>query len=1177
MAARTSFSFAPPSRVLRPAPDQDLEAGHEAVEALVPRSPRREKLLKEQLPAAERRSEAQLTTCDLLLRAATRASEALNAAGNGLQREASVALQQLLAAFASEGGSEETSSKEAQACSRCLLLAWQELGAMLLNLAAALTGDVLTPLSELRRGAEASAAAQRAELEKLECSETLCSDALQESVLRKDKVSVELQERASDFQAKPRSRRGRAVRWLLKAGAKADSKLQHAAHVQTAAVEELAQRVDQLLAAQQQRDERAEVMLELLSAVAPSRKALLVRALRRCAGAWGEGAESLTAAVGRFQEVADSAVDRQVEAESPEAAPTRDSEAEASPKDADPPRDSREARAKVPPLRLSTLPAFDDQGSLVNTDSASSSCQRVTSDSEGMESRLSRLSSKGSAACNSKGQGAEAAPAAAPSSLGDLVAALQRDVSFDDADSFVAPARNPGQPKSNTLEAPNKTYPSNSRFNLFSVTCNDVDTENCNIFDPKYLQRFHEINEKILNITIDGDEIVADLDEQHKRSEGDNRPWTQYAGDWTFNGRPENVNGSVVFQGRKCFAFGPFCGRQSILDVFRSDDHIISTLTADNVKLAVNEWEDQENFCPLTIANANSPCFDTNCQRYDTTAERNACRVLARTYCDQECPTRTFLSSTGEEVTVAISMANCHDRGCITLGSFESANNSNTQLNTDPNATGEAPESAFEFQPTKIRTMVGGLQLDANQKYTGGKYLSGFFALNKAELYCPTAGVSDPVADEWERRALCFMGVNADTRAEPKLDCPEDDLLKFSGLFQRSLGDEFGNAIRGDISKLTASYGVIIVYCAIMIGKCDAIHSGMFLSFVAVLIVGLTIASTLGLMGYFGVPNGNLNNNLYFLLLGLGVDDAFVLSSEFLRHSREDSGKSIPDRIAATARTGGISVLITSATDALAFLVGATTVLPALGWFCTYAGVSIVLCYTYQLTVFLPCLALNARRIESNRIDCCCCCRVPERSIEDPQGCCLGCCLPKGAFKGGQLSKGLKAFMTRVTTPVGQAVTFILFAALTGIGIYGSTMIYKDFKLEWFIPDSSYVNEFFNINSEYFATGTPITVNMRETPATFEAQSNMRELHNYLTTSELVNQDVAVDSWYEEFMEWAVDPSQAVTASAVFTPSRTDPDATFQDSSAFYTALYTWYRGTTGSRYRGSMIWASSA
>ena len=47
-----------------------------------------------------------------------------------------------------------------------------------------------------------------------------------------------------------------------------------------------------------------------------------------------------------------------------------------------------------------------------------------------------------------------------------------------------------------------------------------------------------------------------------------------------------------------------------------------------------------------------------------------------------------------------------------------------------------------------------------------------------------------------------------------------------------------------------------------------------------------------------GVSNsrGNLNNNLYFLLLGLGVDDAFVLTSEYLTHSRE-----------AKAKAGGVS------------------------------------------------------------------------------------------------------------------------------------------------------------------------------------------------------------------------------------------------------------------------------
>lgn len=41
-----------------------------------------------------------------------------------------------------------------------------------------------------------------------------------------------------------------------------------------------------------------------------------------------------------------------------------------------------------------------------------------------------------------------------------------------------------------------------------------------------------------------------------------------------------------------------------------------------------------------------------------------------------------------------------------------------------------------------------------------------------------------------------------------------------------------------------------------MLGKCDSVHSGVAMAFVAVGIVGLTVVSTLGLMGYFGVPNG---------------------------------------------------------------------------------------------------------------------------------------------------------------------------------------------------------------------------------------------------------------------------------------------------------------------------------
>jgi hypothetical protein len=68
----------------------------------------------------------------------------------------------------------------------------------------------------------------------------------------------------------------------------------------------------------------------------------------------------------------------------------------------------------------------------------------------------------------------------------------------------------------------------------------------------------------------------------------------------------------------------------------------------------------------------------------------------------------------------------------------------------------------------------------------------------------------------------------------------------------------------------------------------------------------------MGIGSFIGLFNNNLNNNIPFLLLGLGVDDSFVLSSEFKRATRLMPGASIEERIGVTMRTGGVSILITS-------------------------------------------------------------------------------------------------------------------------------------------------------------------------------------------------------------------------------------------------------------------------
>lgn len=63
----------------------------------------------------------------------------------------------------------------------------------------------------------------------------------------------------------------------------------------------------------------------------------------------------------------------------------------------------------------------------------------------------------------------------------------------------------------------------------------------------------------------------------------------------------------------------------------------------------------------------------------------------------------------------------------------------------------------------------------------------------------------------------------------------------------------------------------------------------------------------------------------------------------------------------------GASITVTSLTDMVAFLVGATTVLPSLQSFCLYAAVCVLFMYFYVVTFFVAIFTLDERRIISKR------------------------------------------------------------------------------------------------------------------------------------------------------------------------------------------------------------------
>ena len=129
----------------------------------------------------------------------------------------------------------------------------------------------------------------------------------------------------------------------------------------------------------------------------------------------------------------------------------------------------------------------------------------------------------------------------------------------------------------------------------------------------------------------------------------------------------------------------------------------------------------------------------------------------------------------------------------------------------------------------------------------------------------------DAPAEAWEKEFLqvgmaCVAGLNCYRFAE------------------RSFSDEFGGAISGDVVLMNIGFMIIIGYLYVNLGKVgDRIGSRFALSMMSVLSIGLAIAASMGISQLFGWKYTPVHTVLPFVLLGLGVDDSFVIMNAFVQ------------------------------------------------------------------------------------------------------------------------------------------------------------------------------------------------------------------------------------------------------------------------------------------------------
>lgn len=345
---------------------------------------------------------------------------------------------------------------------------------------------------------------------------------------------------------------------------------------------------------------------------------------------------------------------------------------------------------------------------------------------------------------------------------------------------------------------------------------------------------------------------------------------------------------------------------------------------------------------------------------------------------------------------------------------------------------------------------------------------------------------------------------------------------------ERSIEDELVRMSKSDVPTVIISYIIMFLYIALALGHSNQItrlliSTKVTLGLGGVLIVLVSVFAAVGFYGYVGVPCTMLIIEVIpFLVLAVGVDNIFILVEAYagLERTEEDTR---PQLIGRAVGAVGPSMLLSSISQSCCFFLGALSDMPAVRAFAMYAGMSLLINFILQMTLFVSVFSLDVTREEDNRFDVCCCIRRSKVEKESDT-----------RFLHKVFETTYAPFLMR---PWVRAVVIVLFIFWLCASVAMVPHIEIGLEEELSMPDDSYVLKYFEYLEKFGCVGAPVYFVLKHgyNFSNYEMQNKICShlgcnkdalLIQLKLASQIPNRTfIAVPSsaWIDDYFEWSLE------------------------------------------------------